>query len=83
MNEQRFDDQMDLKKLDGSYQVPFDDGMVVANRDNLVGAGPAHAGHEVRVLGLFQVRSLEPHDSPSMRVFAEIMFSKVDTEKSS
>ena len=59
--------QMGLKKdnaliISITYQIPLYDIVVVPNGYNLVWASPSHTGHQVTVLGILQIRCLEPHD---------------------
>ena len=45
----------------GADEVPSEDLVIVSNADDVIGAGPAHAGDQLRVLGLLDVGGLEPH----------------------
>ena len=45
----------------GGDEVPSEDLVIVSDADHVIGAGPAHAGDQLRVLGLLDVRGLEPH----------------------
>ena len=45
----------------GADEVPSEDLVIVPDADDVIGAGPAHAGDQLRVLRLLDVRGLEPH----------------------
>ena len=45
----------------GADEVPSEDLVIVSDADDVIRAGPAHAGDQLRVLGLLDVRGLEPH----------------------
>ena len=45
----------------GADEVPSEYLVIVSDADDVIRAGPAHAGHQLRVLGLLDVRGLEPH----------------------
>ena len=51
----------------GADEVPSENLVIVSDADDVIRTGPAHAGDKLRVLGLLDVRGLEPHPRYLMR----------------